>query len=133
MKRFNAKGLIVFMIAGCFSTGSFMGTVEAREEAKMYAITTWNGGCGGSTRGWWDNMADAWLDNMYRPNISGSDDQCPVAYAVGRNSTDTWSRIGSERYNQVHSDPTTIGYWGVVFISGCDPAAETVINSDTSS
>ncbi len=77
-------------------------------------------------------IANAWLDNMYVPNISGSDDQCPVAYAVGANSSDTWNRIGTERYNHVHSDPTTIGYWGVVFISGCDPAAETVINSDRS-
>jgi hypothetical protein len=77
-------------------------------------------------------IADAWLDNMYRPDISGSDDQCPVAYAVGANSADTWSRIGSERYNHVLSDPTNIGYWGVVFIGGCDPAAETVINTNTS-
>lgn len=77
-------------------------------------------------------IADAWLDNMYRPDISGSDDQCPVAYAVGANSADTWSRIGSERYSHVLSDPTNIGYWGVVFIGGCDPAAETVINTDTS-
>ena len=76
-------------------------------------------------------IADAWLDNMYRPDISGSDDQCPVAYAVGANSADTWNRIGTERYNHVLSDPTSIGYWGVVFIGGCDPAAETVINSDT--
>ncbi len=77
-------------------------------------------------------IADAWLDNMYRPDISGSDDQCPVAYAVGANSADTWNRIGSERYNHVLSDPTSIGYWGVIFIAGCDPANETVINSDTS-
>ncbi len=75
-------------------------------------------------------IADAWLDNMYVNNISGNDDQCPVAYAVGANSQDTWNRIGSERYDNVHSDPTSIGYWGVVYISGCDPAAETVINSN---
>lgn len=78
-------------------------------------------------------IADSWLDNMYVPNVSGNDDQCPVAYAVGANSADTWNRIGTERYNNVHSDPNNIGYWGVTFISGCDPAAETVINSDWSS
>jgi hypothetical protein len=78
-------------------------------------------------------IANAWLDNMYRPNISGNDDQCPVAYAVGRNSDDTWRRIGSERYNNVLSDPRAIGYWGVVFISGCDPFNEDVINSNTNS
>jgi len=78
-------------------------------------------------------ISNSWLDNMYVPNISGSDDQCPVSYAVGANSSDTWSRMGSERYNNVHSDPASIGYWGVTFISGCDPAAETVITSDYSS
>lgn len=77
-------------------------------------------------------IADAWIDNMYVNNISGNEDQCPVAYAVGANSEDTWTRIGTERYNNVFSDPTSIGYWGVIYISGCDPVAETVINSDTS-
>jgi len=77
-----------------------------------------------------NTIADAWLDNLYRADISGSDDQCPVSYAVGANAADTWSRIGTERYNRVLSDPTRIGYWGVIFISGCDPASETVINSD---
>jgi hypothetical protein len=77
-------------------------------------------------------IADSWLDNMYIPNIQGDDDQCPVSYAVGTNSSDTWNRIGTERYNNVHSDPSSIGYWGVTFISGCDPQAETVINSDRS-
>lgn len=78
-------------------------------------------------------IADAWLDNMYVADISGSDDQCPVAYAVGANGDDTWNRIGRERYNNVLADPSRIGYWGVIFISGCDPAAETVINRDTTS
>lgn len=79
------------------------------------------------------SIADAWLDNMYVPNISGSDDQCPVAYAVGANSSDMWNRIGNERYDNVFSDPSSIGWWGVIYNSGCDPAAETVINGDTSS
>jgi hypothetical protein len=80
-----------------------------------------------------ESIADAWLDNMYIPNVSGSDDQCPVAYAVGPTESDMWSRLGSERYNNVFTDPTQVGWWGVIFISGCDPASETVINSDTSS
>jgi hypothetical protein len=80
-----------------------------------------------------DSIADAWLDNMYRPNISGSDDQCPVAYGVGNGSNDLWNRIGNERYNNIYSDPVTYTRWGAVFIGGCDPAAETVINSDTNS
>jgi hypothetical protein len=77
------------------------------------------------------SIADAWLDNMYIPNVSGNDDQCPVAYAVGANSNDMWNRIATERYNRVHTDPA-VGWWGVSFIAGCDPAAETVINSDLS-
>lgn len=78
------------------------------------------------------NIADAWLDNMYIPNVSGSDDQCPVAYAVGANSADMWYRIGHERYNNVFGDPASVGWWGTVYIAGCDPAAETVIGSDLS-
>lgn len=80
-----------------------------------------------------DNIADAWLDNLYRPNISGSSDQCPVAYGVGNGSTDLWNRMNNERYNNVFSDPVTFTRWGATFIRGCDPASETVINSDRSS
>lgn len=80
-----------------------------------------------------DTIADAWLDNMYVEDISGNDDQCPVAYGVGADSNDMWSRIGSERYDNVHSDPRNIGWWGVIYIEGCNPAAETTIGSDTSS
>lgn len=75
-------------------------------------------------------IADAWLDNLYRPNVSGSDDQCPVSYAVGANSADCWNRIGSEEYDDVLSDPTTVRYWGCIYISGCDPANEDVIGDD---
>ncbi len=70
-----------------------------------------------------DTIANAWLDNMFIPNISGNDDQCPVAHAVGANSADMWNRIGTERYNNVHPDPTSIGWWGVTWITPCDPAA----------
>jgi hypothetical protein len=70
-----------------------------------------------------DTIANAWLDNMYVPNISGDDDQCPVAHAVGANSADMWNRIGTEQYDNVHSDPSSIGYWGVTWITPCDPAA----------
>ena len=75
-------------------------------------------------------IADSWLDNMYVPNIQNGDDQCPVAYAVGANHNDMWNRIGTERYNNVLSDPNDVGWWGVTYIEGCDPAAETTIGSD---
>ncbi len=75
-------------------------------------------------------IVDAWLDNVYYPDISGTDDQCPVAYAVGANSDDTWNRMGTERYNNILSDPTTVGYWGAIYIENCDPANEDVIGTD---
>ena len=33
-------------------------------EAKMYAITTWDAGCNGGARAAWDDMADAWYDEI---------------------------------------------------------------------
>lgn len=74
-------------------------------------------------------IADAWLDNMYHADISGTDDQCPVAYAVGANSDDTWSRIGTERYNNVLSNPASVGYWGTIYLENCDPANEDTIGT----
>jgi len=76
------------------------------------------------------SISEAWLDNMYVANISGNDDQCPVAYGVGSTTSDLWNRIGNERYDLIYSDPAKIGYWGTTYIGGCDPAAETVIGSD---
>lgn len=76
------------------------------------------------------DIASAWLDNMYHANISGSCDQCPVAYAVGNNCSNMWNRIGNERYNYVYSDPTTIGYVGCIYISNCDPCGEDVCGDD---
>ena len=37
---------------------------SARFEAKMYAVTVWNAGCAGSTRSTWDDMVDAWYDEI---------------------------------------------------------------------
>jgi Family of unknown function (DUF6345) len=69
-------------------------------------------------------ISDAWLDNHYVPNISGNDDQCPVAYAVGANQSDATNRLFNERYDNVRSDPNRIGWWHVTYISQCDPANE---------
>lgn len=33
-------------------------------EVKLFAITRWNAGCGGSPRDWWDNMGDAWYNEI---------------------------------------------------------------------
>jgi hypothetical protein len=70
------------------------------------------------------SISGAWLDNHYVPNVSGSDDQCPVAYAVGANKADATNRLFHERYDNVFSDPMNIGWWHVTYISGCDPANE---------
>lgn len=72
-------------------------------------------------------ISDAWLDNHYVPNISGSDDQCPVAYAVGANQADATNRLFNERYDNVFSDPGSIGWWHVTYIAGCDPANESAL------
>lgn len=80
-----------------------------------------------------DTIVDAWLDNMYYPNISNNDDQCPVALGVGTNEDNLWTRMGNERYNNVYSDPSSNGAFGVIYIEGCNPASETTIGSDTSS
>ena len=78
-----------------------------------------------------DNIADAWLDNLYDTDIGDDNvDQCPVAYGVGDGSTDLWNRINQERYDNIKSDPTTFTRWGATFIIGCNPAAESVVDSD---
>jgi hypothetical protein len=46
------------------------GPASARLEAKMYAITVWNAGCSGSTRNTWDDMVDAWYDEITNEGFS---------------------------------------------------------------
>ena len=73
------------------------------------------------------SISDAWLDNHYVPDVSGTDDQCPVAYAVGADQRDAVNRLSNERYNQVFADPSSIGWWQVTYIAGCDPANENAL------
>ncbi len=73
------------------------------------------------------SISSAWLDNHYVPNISGSDDQCPVAYAVGSSRNDVRNRLFNERYDNVYSDPNQVNWWWVTYISGCDPSNETAL------
>jgi Family of unknown function (DUF6345) len=78
-------------------------------------------------------MSDAWLDNLYDTDIGDDNvDQCPVAYGVGNGSTDLWDRIDHERYDNIKTDPTTFTRWGATFIIGCNPAGESVVDSDLS-
>jgi hypothetical protein len=72
----------------------------------------------------WTGIASAWIDNMYQPDIAGSDDQCPVARVVGINDADTVFRMSFERYNAVLSDPPgpgTTRAHRVRYVRGCDP------------
>jgi len=72
----------------------------------------------------WMSIKSAWLYNHYETGINGWADQCPVAYAVGVNSTDCFNRIGNERYNYIYSDPGPIGYYCYWYYNGCDPGGE---------
>ena len=81
-------------------------------------------------------ISDAWIDNMYYNNEFGdnnTDDQCPVAFAVGSSSNDATNRLHHERYNNVYSDPPNSGLtgsgtiWATTYISGCNPAGENTV------
>ena len=69
------------------------------------------------------SIADAWIDNLYFPDTSGSDDQCPVAYGAGSSEVDLWQGMRNERYDNVYSDPEA-RWWGAIYIAGCDPLGE---------
>ncbi len=69
-------------------------------------------------------VALAWMINHYHINIVDSHDQCPIAYAVGSNADDCFSRLTGERYNAVRSDPSSIGYYCYYYYEGCDPDCE---------
>lgn len=78
-------------------------------EAKMYAVTTWDGGCGGSTRNTWDDMVDAWYDDITNAGssflgwcISG---HCNEAY------TKEGSLINGNVVNSSFADLTRVS-WG---------------------
>lgn len=70
------------------------------------------------------SIRESWMDNMYVTGINGSSTQCPVSYAVGANANDCFNRIDHERYNNVYSDPGTIGYYCYYYYPGCDPEGE---------
>lgn len=75
----------------------------------------------------WFGMADAFLDNMYIPDISSTHDQCPVARAVGESSALTSLRLSLEGYFFRGTDPPGIASFQVHSarsISGCDPYGE---------
>lgn len=78
------------------------------------------------------SIREAWMDNMYVTGINGSSTQCPVAYAVGRDRADCFNRLDNERYNNIYSDPTAIGYYCYYYYPGCTPAGETAFRDPNS-
>ena len=83
-------------------------------------------------------IANAWVHNLYIANIAYYQpenryvDQCPVAYAVGRDVAEAADRLFSERYNNVlpDLDRPVQGYaYAVTYIDGCDPADEPALPS----
>jgi hypothetical protein len=68
------------------------------------------------------SIKDAWMDTMYHPEMENV--KCPVAYAVGTNKNNCFTRIDNETYKNVYSDPSSLGYYCYYYYDKCDPAAE---------
>ena len=80
----------------------------------------------------WISIADAWLDNLYIHHANNSHDQCPVARNVGTSGGNSLSRMNSERFNHVYSDPPRLGSarnHRVRYIKGCDPKGKGALPS----
>ncbi|NJM28864.1 MAG: hypothetical protein HC855_00855 [Rhizobiales bacterium] len=78
--RLNRSAAKYLLLAPLF-IATLPQAAHARLEAKMYAITIWNGGCGGSQRDAWDDMADAWYDEITDTGISILDGASPAIAA----------------------------------------------------
>lgn len=56
--------IVIPTLAMMLVTTLLAAPVQAGREAKMYAVTTWDSDCSGGTRSSWDNMVDAWYDEI---------------------------------------------------------------------
>lgn len=74
------------------------------------------------------SVKESWMDNMYVTGINGSATQCPVAYAVGKDRDACFDRIDNERYNNVYSDPSDLGYYCYYYYDDCDPSGESAFS-----
>lgn len=73
-------------------------------------------------------ISSAWVQNHYVDQISGNDDQCPVAHTVGTSREDVLTRLGSDSYGDRHPTPdSSSNWWAVRYIRGCNPAAESAL------
>lgn len=85
-------------------------------------------------------IANAWVQNLHRPNqfdcawydpfnwFGTCQDQCPVAYAISNTQGNAVTRLTTERYNFVYSDPPDNTAWAWMAYGGCDPSGETTWN-----
>lgn len=74
------------------------------------------------------SISDAWTDNLYDSDVSYNDGssgaQCPVAFAVSNTRSSARSRLNSERYTNIHSDPTGSGAFAYSFYDQCHPVGD---------
>lgn len=68
-------------------------------------------------------VALAWLDNMYDQRDGVDNDQCPVSRAAGFGQANTLTRMFTERYNNVLSDPVNPTWHHVLYVAPCNPIA----------
>jgi hypothetical protein len=68
------------------------------------------------------SIADAWIDELYINNASGSYDQCPVAESAGADVDDASNRLSSEEYDYVFDDPSVPSTIVYLRLAGCDPS-----------
>lgn len=101
--RFASRGAALALGALALSAGS-----AAALEAKMYAVTTWNGGCGGSTRNSWDDMVRAWYDDIT------DDGWTFLGWCMAGHCNDAYSRDGSRVngsiVNSLFADATKVAF-----------------------
>ena len=105
MKGSSLKIVLVMAVIWIAATPA-----HAQLEAKVYSITRWDSGsCGGSTRDWWDNMADAWYDEVTRVGINF------LGWCLGGHCGDAYSRDGRQvngnMVNSMFADSGVVA-WG---------------------
>jgi hypothetical protein len=109
MKKKNFLETAGMIAALCVALGC--GGAEASNlEAKEYAITTWNASCGGSTRSNWDDMADAWYNEITDSGFSF------LGLCLTGHCSDAYQRDGrlvdGNMVNSLFAD-SVAGSWGL--------------------
>ena len=73
-------------------------------------------------------ISDAWLDNLYDDDVDYTDGssgaQCPVAFAASNSANSAKSRLNSERYTDIKTDPIGNNGFAYAFYELCDPVGD---------